>query len=350
MRSIIQKIVSAIWIGFAFWLAVRYLLPVTAPFLLGTGLALAAEPGVGFLTKKLRLPRAAAAGIGISSVFLILCVLVVGLFTLIFRELGLLAGILPDMEITAQNGLNALQTWLLSMAQRTPESIRALLCRNVSELFSGGSALLDQGTRYILGLAGSLLSGLPRSALSVGTAVLSAFLISAELPRIRSWLHTRIPGSGWQAAVTTFRQIRSTAAGWITAQVKLMGITFVLLLLFFLFLKVRYAPIWALAVAVLDAFPILGTGTVLVPWSLVCLLQQDTGRAAGLIGCYITVSLTRTMLEPRFVGHQLGLDPLVTLIAIYTGFRLWGFAGMLFMPLLAITTTRMLPENPEKSA
>ena len=90
----------------------------------------------------------------------------------------------------------------------------------------------------------------------------------------------------------------------------------------------------------MDALPVLGTGTVLVPWSLVCLLQGDTVRGIGLLGVYAAASLTRSVLEPRFIGRQLGLDPLVTLLAMYAGYRLWGLAGMILAPLLAVTVTQ----------
>ena len=109
-------------------------------------------------------------------------------------------------------------------------------------------------------------------------------------------------------------------------------------------LGIQYAPLWAMAVSVVDALPILGTGTVLVPWSLVCLVQHNTGRALGLVGLYIATALTRSTLEPRLVGRQLGLDPLVTLIALYVGFRLWGLPGMILSPLLVITLISMFPQ------
>ena len=105
----------------------------------------------------------------------------------------------------------------------------------------------------------------------------------------------------------------------------------------FLLLRIEYAPLWAMVVSLVDALPILGTGTILVPWALVCLVQHDTARAIGLLGIYAATSLTRSTLEPRFVGRQLGLDPLVTLISLYVGFRLWGIAGMMLAPLLVIT-------------
>lgn len=332
------------WIAAALgcWLAVRFLLPAMLPFLLGLGIALAAEPGVRLLTGKCRLPRGAASGICVAAVFTGACTLAAMALTFFLKELGVLAGILPDLEVTARSGLDSLQGYLLGFARRSPESVRALLCRNVRELFSGGSALLDRGTRYALGLAGTVLSNLPRSALSLGTAVLSAFLISCKLPQMRQWILGMVPRQKLQPAQEVLAQVGHTAKLWFRAQLKLACVTCALLMAGFLLLRVSYGPVWAVLVALVDAIPVLGTGTVLIPWSLVCLLKQDGARALGLLGLYAVVALTRSMLEPRFVGRQLGLDPLVTLIALYTGFRLWGFAGMLLMPLAAMTAVKMV--------
>ena len=112
----------------------------------------------------------------------------------------------------------------------------------------------------------------------------------------------------------------------------------------FLLLRVQYAPLWAMVVSLVDALPILGTGTILVPWSLVCLVQHDTARALGLLGLYAATAVTRSTLEPKLLGRQLGLDPLVTLISLYVGFRLWGIVGMMLGPLLVITVISSFPQ------
>lgn len=325
------------------WLAVRYLLPVSVPFLLGGGLALAAEPGVRFLSGRLRLPRSVAAGVGVGTVFAVLVTLVTLLLGLLLRQLRSLAGILPQMELTARAGLESMQSWLMELAQRASPGIRAVLQRNVLQIFSGGAELLDQLTAHALELVGSLIGRIPDSALGVGTAVLSAFLISAELPRIRAWLREHAAGNRLETAVQFLRVFRATAGQWLIAQLKLLGITYLLLVGGFLLLRVEYAPVWALAVAAVDALPILGTGTILVPWSVVCLLQHQGGRAAALLGLYALTALTRSTLEPRLVGRQLGLDPLLTLIALYTGFRLWGILGLFLMPMLVITVISTIP-------
>ena len=112
-----------------------------------------------------------------------------------------------------------------------------------------------------------------------------------------------------------------------------------------LLLKVPYAPVWAVLIALVDAFPVLGTGTVLIPWSFISFLQADRLRAFGLLGLYALCALARSALEPRLVGKQLGLDPLVTLFSLYAGFRLWGLVGMLAAPILAVTAVQVFREG-----
>ena len=115
-------------------------------------------------------------------------------------------------------------------------------------------------------------------------------------------------------------------------------------------LRVSYAPLWAVIIALVDAFPILGTGAILVPWSLVSFLQSDYSMAFGLLGLYSAAAITRTVMEPRLVGKQLGLDPLVTLAALYTGYKLFGILGMICAPVLAVALTQILEINLHKEA
>ena len=96
----------------------------------------------------------------------------------------------------------------------------------------------------------------------------------------------------------------------------------------------------------MDAFPILGTGTVLLPWALVSLLGGNKVQALGLASIYVAISLSRSVLEPKLLGSHLGLDPLVTLAALYAGYKLWGFGGLILAPVLAVAAVQLL--RPER--
>lgn len=330
------------------WISLRWLLPLFAPFVLGAALALAAEPMVSFLTRRIRVPRPVSAGIGVSMAFCFLAMLFLLLCAFLVRELSALSGMLPDLEEAARSGIVLTENWLLELSSHTPQSLRPLLQSNVRSLFSDGTSLLGRVTGYLLGLAGNLLSHIPDSALSLGTGVISAFLISAKLPKIRRFLLRRIPKEKLQAAVDAFRRIKNALGCWLLAQAKLMGVTFVILFLGFVLLRIRYALLWALGICLVDAFPVLGTGTILLPWSLLQFLQGDSPRAIGMLGIYATVTLTRSILEPKLIGRHLGLDPLVTLIVLYTGYKLWGIAGMLLAPMLTVIAIQIVPERKRK--
>lgn len=341
-----RNITAFIGVFLLVWLGLRYVLPIGIPFLLGGLLALAAEPAVRFLEKRLRLPRIAASGIGVSVTLVLLSCLLVLLTALLVRELGLLARALPDLEESAVQGLSSLESFLIDLTSRTPDRIRPILRETVSGLFSNGTALVDQLVRRIPGVASAVLGHVPGSFLTVGTGILSGFMISARFTQIKAWLQTRLAATRLSRYLPALRRMRSAIGGWLKAQLKLSSLSFLIVLAGLILLQVPYAPIWALLTAVVDAIPILGTGTVLLPWCLVSLLQGEHVRSVGLLGTYVVAMLSRTVMEPRLVGKQLGLDPLMTLIALYTGYQIWGIGGMLLAPVLCVAAMELAKAKP----
>ena len=336
---------SLLLVFLSVWLCLRWLLPLFAPFVLGSALALAAEPMVSFLTRRVHVPRPVSAALGVSMAFCFLAMVLLLLCAFLVREVSALSGMLPDLEAAARSGIAMTENWLLELSSHTPQSIQPLLRSNVRSLFSDGTALVGRAAGYLVGLAGSLLSHIPDSALGFGTGVLSAFLISAKLPRLRRFFLRHIPRDRLRALLAAGKRIKATLGRWLLAQAKLMGVTFVILVLGFVLLRIRYALLWALGVCLVDAFPILGTGTILLPWSLLQFLQGDSPRAIGLLGIYTAVTLTRSILEPKLIGRHLGLDPLATLVVLYAGYKLWGIAGMLLAPMLTVIALQLVPDR-----
>lgn len=324
------------------FLSVRYLLPLIFPFLLGGLLALAAEPLVKFLCRRLHLPRSAAAGIGVGLSFLFLAGLVLLVGALLLQQLRTLAQALPGLEGSLRSGMQNLSAELMLWADKVPGGMSEVLKSRIGDAFSGGSALLDRAVSWLLQLASGILKRVPGRALSFGTAIIASFMISAKLPQLKLLLRSRAGLQRLQPVGETLRRLRRVLGLWLKAQLKLSGVTFLVAAAGLLLLRVPYAPLWAGSIALVDAFPVLGTGAVLVPWSLVCFLQGNTVLAFGLLGLYAAATVTRTVLEPRLVGQQLGLDPLVTLMALYAGFRLFGIGGMILAPLIAVTVTQLM--------
>lgn len=330
------------------FLGLRYGIPLVLPFLAGFLLALAAEPPVRFLCRRISLHRSFASFFGVSLTMALLAALGLMLFYGAFQGLRLLAAIAPDLDTAARQGLTALQDWLLSLALAAPEGIRSLLTKAILGIFDNGSTFLAQIAAALPSLAAGLLSHVTGGFLGIGTAVLSAYLISARLPTLKRWFHSHLPESWTAHFLPALGRLRSAAWGWLKAQARLMGLTFCILFAGFFLLRVRYAPVWAALIALMDAIPMLGTGLVLVPWSVICFLQSDPIRALGLLGIFAAATLSRSTLEPRLVGQQLGLDPLVTLIALYLGYQLLGLPGLLAAPLLAVTAVQIFKSSAEE--
>lgn len=321
-------------------LAAKYLLPLLLPFLLGVGLALAAEPLVSFLSRSWRLPRGVCAGLGVTAALILLSALLALLGALAVRELGRLAGALPDIQSTALQGISLLRDWLVGLTQSAPDGIQPLLTDGVLRLFGDGSAVLDRALTYVPGMAKGVLSAIPGGAVSIGTGLLSAYMISARLPRIKDGLRRRLH---WQEKyLPALKKLRKNLGLWLRAQSMLALVTFCIITLGLLLLRIPHAPLVGLIIALVDAVPLLGTGTVLVPWAVIQLVSRQYTTALGLFILYAAAALTRTVLEPRMVGKELGLDPLITLVALYIGFRLWGILGMITAPLLATAVKEFL--------
>lgn len=341
-HPLVKKASIAITAVLALWLGSRYLLPIIMPFALAALVALVADPLVRTLEQRLRMPRWLGAGLGVSATLLLAVLVLVSLCALLLRELGNLAGIVPDLEDTAVQGMDALEGFLLEMASKTPKSINPILTKSVQSLFSDGTALLDTATTGILRLASGVMTRIPDSILGFGTWLLASFMLSARLPQLRSTLRQRLPQKWKDTTLPALKRMRKYLGHWALAQLKLAGVTFLILCISFLLLKIHHGILWAGVICLLDALPVLGTGTILVPWSLVCLLQGDHVRAIGLLATYAAAWALRSVLEPRLLGKQLGLDPLWTLLAMYAGYRIWGLAGMIVAPLLAVTLYQFL--------
>lgn len=319
----------------ALWLGMRFVLPLMLPFFLGGALALAAEPLVELSVRKMRFPRWLGAGVGVLAALcgVVTIVWIVGAVAV--KELGSLTRNMPNIGETASQGMLMAQDFFVNLSEKAPESIRPMLQKTVLDVFDGGEGLIKQATGKIPAVLGAAVGRVGNGALGVGVGVLAAFLISARLPALRQMLATRIPAKWREEYLPALRRVRTALGGWLKAQLMLCAVTYGIVAIGFLILDIDYGWLWAALVAVVDAVPVLGTGTVLVPWALVLFFQDRTLQAVGLLCTYAAALITRTVLEPRLVGKQLGLDPLITLLALYIGYRFWGILGMLVTPILA---------------
>lgn len=317
------------------WLCGKYFLPLFLPFLVGGLVALAAEPAVHFLHRRLKCPRLLAAGIGVSATVLLAMGLVGALGAIFLRQVTRLAASLPDLGATARQGMTVLSDWLVELSYKAPEGVQPMLTGTVLRIFDDTDLLVEQLTGRVPGAVAAVLGKVPDSALAAGTGLLSSFMISSRLPKLKKYAGEKLRAAGLDRWLPVLKKARQAALGWFKAQGLLMLLTWLTVSIGFWLLGIRGGFLWAALVALVDAVPMLGTGIILLPWALVSFLQGKRLQALGMCALAGIAALLRTVLEPKLVGKQLGLDPLVTLICLYAGYRLWGFLGLLLTPMLA---------------
>lgn len=324
-----KRIFSVIAVFVAVWLSLRYLFPLFLPFLLGLALALFSEPGTKFFESRWRWRRSCAAFASVTvSLGLILATLWL-LASLLISQTARLAQSARQLA----DSIHTFESWALTLSARAPAGLAEPLQQSVQNLFDGG--ILERGTSVAFDLAGQAAQQLPGLLVTAGTALLSAYMIAARLPRI-------LAHPIWQERLRpAVLRIKTVASRWFSAQLRLSAVTFAIVLGGFFLLSVRQKLPLALFTAAVDAVPLLGTGAVLLPWALVSLLSGEPVRAVGLLGVYVTALLVRSSLEPKLLGRHLGLDPLAALAALYAGYRIWGFWGMILAPILTVTAKEL---------
>ena len=321
------------------WGVIRYFLPFVAPFLLGWTVASMAQPMNSFLTGRLRLNRFFSSGISVSLVLTVLLGLIWFLGALGYREIATLATRVPEYAQMLSGRMAGFRDWLTGILSRLPGGVGEAMEKSVTGVFTGSSVILEKAASGALAAAGSVAGRIPGSALMLGTAVVSAYMISGQYHSLKERL--RADKGFRERWVPMLEKLWNTVRLWAVAQLKLSGLTFTIVGAGFLLLRMEHWVAWALVTAIVDAVPILGTGTVLIPMALLSFLWGEKVRGVGLVALYVTAMLTRSALEPRLVGRQLGMNPLLTLMSLYAGYRIWGIWGMILSPILAVTVRQV---------
>lgn len=305
--------------------------PCILLFLIAYAAASAMEPLVDRLTRW-RLPRPLASGAVLTGCLLLLGTALWLAASRVFYELGQFLPQLPALLSRFQNGW--LENKLYALLVAAPEGMRDALNDAFRRWTADGLALPHRLSAALAEGAGRLAAALPHLLLACTTGVLAIFFCSADLPRIRAYLGDLLPDEYRGRAARLRDCLRRALLNWCRVQGRLMGVVFLLLTAGLLLLRIPYAFLAAALGALIDALPFFGSGLLLVPWAVLSLLQGEPVRAAGLLALYGLICLTRSLLEPRLYGKQSGVSPLLTLLALYGGFRLFGFWGMLLAPVL----------------
>ena len=322
--------------------AVLFLLPIALPFLLGYVLALCVQRPITLLHRRTGMKTWLCAGICMLVLFLLLGSGVFLLVRQLIREVTSFADQLPELLSGLAGPAEQLQVWLRELAVRAPDGFGVALQNWTDSLFDGSSGLPGRVTSWLFTFAAKLVAALPDLFLFTLTTILSSFMFAANLPAARTAIRKLIPQKWQNKAQQLLSQLRAALGGWLKAQAMLMGVTFLVVTAGLMVLQLDYPLLFGALVALVDALPLLGAGVILIPWSLLSFLRGANRCAIGLILVYGAAALIRSALEPRLIGKQIGISPLVTLAAMYAGYRLVGLTGLILFPIAAMLLQQVL--------
>ena len=323
------------------WLCLRYALPLVLPCALAWAASLVVRPMARRLSERIRLSQKVCAALLLT---LLLCAGVGILSLCVGRLLGELQRLLERLLAVGEgSGIEAFDLYELLTSQ-----IDFLQRLEVGERFSAFrerfnamatevlTSVLSSLSAKIPGVLAGVASALPSVLLSTIVTVVASFYfcLSEREERLHSsgWLPASVAGQIpiWKA------RMKRVSWRYLRAYLLLLLLTLAQLFLGFSLLRVEYAFLLSLVISLVDLLPILGVGTVLVPWAILALIRHDLSRGIGLLILYLVITILRQVLEPRLLGKSLGLSPLLTLFSTWVGWRLAGVLGMLIAPFVAL--------------
>ena len=318
------------------------LLSLCAPFVAALITAAILHPLIRLLQRRLGVPRKFST--------LLILLLLFGLLGAGIGYLGYAGGVELVALVQNWNGLleslqstldqieiMSAQLWRLVPPQLTA-AVESVTQGFMEWLSSAMPNLLNAAVEYTTDKA----RGVPDVVLALIIYIMACYMLTVDYPYLRSQAvqHTH------QRLVHFLKQVRDTAlaafGGYLRAEFLLSVVVFFILLVGFFVIGQPYGLLLALVLAVMDFIPIIGAGTVMVPWAVVDLFMGNYFHAVQLMVIWGAIALFRRVGEPKFVGDQTGLSPIASLISIYIGWRLAGVLGMILGPTIALIALNLI--------
>ena len=337
VREIVNILLAAGLILLFLFLFFKYLFLIILPFLIAWAIAFLTRPLAKSINKHIKLPL----GIIRATLSILLSLAILAGISLIIWALGA-------------------ELWRLLSGIGEGEALRELIDRITSGGILGGifdslgEAFGDIIFEIIISVArtlgtalSSVVTAVPRALIFILMTVIASVYFSLELEWVNDTVSRLLPKNILLWLSRFRRGFFSVGLSYIRAYLFLMLITFAVMLTGLVILRRPYALLLAFIIALLDCLPVIGVGTILIPWALYELVLGDSYIGIGLAVLFILYEIVRQFAEPRIVGQNLGIHPIITLILIYVGYSLFGIIGLLLVPIATVLVNIITDKNSD---
>lgn len=307
---------------------VKYILP----FVLALMFSAVLKRPVEFLSTKLKLKRGLATFICTLFFFLILSSIMLLVIIALVNQISSLVSSLPRLINDISRPISSFISSLNSLSEHFPnmqDEISAGLAQISSTLISAVASFASSIGQYVVNTAISI----PSAVIFLFITVLATYFYTKDRKHFKEYLSKQLPDVWIEWFYENRRRITGTLGKWLKAQSLILTITFTELLIGFSLIGVRYTLILSIIIALIDILPVLGTGTILIPWITISFLTGNSSLAIKLLILYVVETSIRQIIEPKLVGKGIGVHPLITLIAMYIGVHFFGVLGFLLGPI-----------------
>ncbi len=318
------------------------------PFLIAYIISLIIDPVIKWVNKRTSLSRKTSSIIVLVTLFGIIIALVVwGTINFISEATNLLSGLNTYLEKSISFINQNISK--INFRELIPEEVINILENSTTDFLNMITSYFKEFLTKIL----NYITSLPNMFINIVITILATYFITSDkfyiLDRMEHHLSKRMMGK----IIKHVKEITTSLGGYLKAEITLSIITFMVVLtglnIFYLIdMQVEYPILMAILIGFVDALPILGAGTIMVPWALILLLNDKTSLAFSIIGLYILTIVIKQFLEPKLVSKNIGIHPIFTLIAMYTGFKIIGVIGLLIGPIILIILKNIFAEILDK--
>ncbi len=332
LKNILYVVLILLGLYIALELSIFYM-----PFLIAFIISLMIEPAIKKIMKKTHLTRRTSSII----IFVLVSVIIIGgltwlLITLFSESSSLLQSLNNYFDKLYEQFQNLINYFNFDNIHLSDE-ILEVIQNSTGDFLTTASDWL----RNILNNLINFVTSIPSIAICIGITVIALYFICVDKIYILDQIEHHLPRLWVKKISIHLKDLIQTLGGYLKAEATLILVSFVISLIGLYILQivgfnVQYPLLMALFIGFVDALPILGSGTVMIPWAIICALNGEINLGIAIIILLIIMSVVRQVLEPKLVSKNIGVHPIFTLIAMYTGFKVIGIMGLLVGPIVLI--------------
>lgn len=339
IQTLSLLLVGVVAAGFIAVVMMEYIIPVLLPFIIAFAVAFSVRGPAKKLSERTRIPeRIIRAFLAIFTMIFIFGAISLLLWQITSAVWSFLSGLGDGNPI--YDVLTRLSDPGYSVfGDAIPEGLAERISDALENMLSGALTRLAEAVTGWVG-------GIPNLMFFLLVTVISLIYFSLDLERISEWVKSFFPKSVGEKLSEIRGGLFSVAGKYIRSYALILLITFGVLLSGFLLIKVERALVLAVVVSLLDILPVIGVGTVLVPWSIFEIVTGSSGRGIAIAVLFVINLVIRQFSEPKIVGKNLNLHPALTLLLLYVGYALFGIQGLVTVPLVAAMLVLLFKQKP----